>query len=209
MRFEEFRNEFIGFPVVGSALLALKGGKGGAFRNQLSRWAKSGRLVRLRKDMYAFGESYVRVRPSRQFIAGDMYWPSYLSLEYALSFYGIIPEQVHDLTSVSVRKTAVFTNKFGVFRYRRVKEEFFAGFVSQKDESGFEYYIALPEKAVADFIYLNRNNFGQDPVDELVESYRFDVTTGLDRGLLRNYAGLSGNPKTIAIMKEFIKLCSK
>lgn len=87
------------------------------------------------------------------FIAKEIYSPSYVSLEYALSIYGLIPERVVDVTSVTTKKPIEFKNKLGVFIYQHIKENCFTGFIEKEDENGLVYFIATPEKAVADFLY--------------------------------------------------------
>jgi predicted transcriptional regulator of viral defense system len=79
--------------------------------------------------------------------------PSYISLEYALAFYGILAESVFALTLVTTKKTRILSNQLMSFSYRSLKPELFFGF-EQKTFGNFTYAIATPEKAFFDFIYL-------------------------------------------------------
>ena len=96
-------------------------------RNNLTRWTKKGLLFRLRQEWYAFPELLQRPDFAR-YIAGRIYRPSYISLHTALSIYGLIPEAVSSITSVSTLKTARFENAFGQYTYQNVKPELFFGY---------------------------------------------------------------------------------
>ena len=80
-------------------------------------------------------------------------------MEYALNFYGLIPEKVADLTSVTTKKTTRFSAQEGTFIYQHIKPGAFRGFKTFKDEANLTFFMALPEKAVVDFIYLNLEKF--------------------------------------------------
>ena len=74
-------------------------------RNNLTRWCKDGLLVKLRSQYYAFPQ-YREVPDFSRYVANRIYAPSYISLDSALSFYGMIPEEVVQQTSVTTLKTA-------------------------------------------------------------------------------------------------------
>ena len=125
-------------------------------RNNLRRWEKQGKLIRLRQGFYAF-PNLIEQGDSSFYFANKMYAPSYISLESALSFHGIIPEGVIQITSVSPRKTKIFQNAFGNFVYRSVKPELMFGYTIQQSTLSHRWniMIASPEKALLDFLYLN------------------------------------------------------
>ena len=110
--------------------------------------------------------------------ATKIYQPSYISMETALSFYGIIPEAVFTTTSVTTRKTKEFKTPMGNFSYQKIKKEAFGGFET-KNENGISYKLALPEKALIDFFYLNKNIL--DGSQEQFKSYRFDEDFDFDK----------------------------
>jgi predicted transcriptional regulator of viral defense system len=122
-------------------------------RNNLSRWVKQGYLIRLRQGYYAFPE----YRESKDFIlyfANRIYKPSYISLYTALSFYGIIPEAVPQITSVTTLKTITFSNDLGVYSYKNVKPDILFGYDLKEMEGGRRIMFATPEKALLDLLYL-------------------------------------------------------
>ena len=154
-------------------------------RNNLTRWCRKGLLVKLRNEHYAFPE-YRQVPGFARHIANQIYRPSYISLHSALSIYGMIPEEVVQLTSVSTLKTAVFTNPFGTFHYQNVKESLFFGYGISSLADGRGVLLATPEKALLDFLYLNP--FYKTAQD--IEDLRFDwdfVKNELDMNRLSEY----------------------
>ena len=123
-------------------------------RNNLTRWCQKGLLVKLRNQYYSFPE-YRQVPDFSRFVANRIYAPSYISLHSALSFYGMIPEEVVQLTSVTTLKTAKFENAFGTFHYQNVKAPLFFGYVIKTMPNGRGLWFATPEKALLDLLYLN------------------------------------------------------
>lgn len=126
----------------------------GSKRLQLSRWAKQGKIIRLKRGLYTLPEEFRKAPLSLRWLANTLYSPSYLSLEYMLSWYDMIPERVATLTSVSTRKTASFTNPLARFSYRTLKKKHFFGFEETRDEFEQPILVATPEKALLDYIYL-------------------------------------------------------
>ena len=123
-------------------------------RNNLTRWCQKGLLIKLRNQYYAFPE-YRRVPDFSRYVANQMYAPSYISLHSALSFYGMIPEEVVQLTNVTTLKTAKFENAFGSFHYQNVKPTMFFGYDIKTVQNGRRLLLATPEKALLDLLYLN------------------------------------------------------
>lgn len=92
---------------------------------------------------------------SGQCLAGVMFGPSYLSFEYALSYYGLIPEAVYTFTSATYdkKKAKEFGNVFGRFSYRDVPTEVYPYGILIQEENGYIYQMASPEKALCDKLY--------------------------------------------------------
>lgn len=114
----------------------------------LSNNIKSGLFIKLRNGLYMIkGES-----PSLYVVANKLYRPSYVSLESALSFYGIIPETVYGISSISTKATREFFSEIGYFSYQKIKKQVFIGY-ELKDVRGENIFIAEAEKALADYLY--------------------------------------------------------
>ena len=174
MKFEEFRKKYQSWPVIPSAVVIREDqAEYQVNRNQLSRWVKKGALVPLKKGMYAFHPDAAAASPEMLYIANRLYEPSYISLEYALSLYELIPEYVPIVTSVTTRKTMSFKNAVGHFTYQHVVPRAFRGFRQEKQNPGRQVFVAEPEKAVLDFLYLNASKFREDFAGALTGSFRF------------------------------------
>ena len=122
-------------------------------KNNLSRWVKEGKLVKLRNGFYSFPE-YLNESGIQMYIANRIYRPSYISLQTALSFYGIIPEVVTNVTSVTTLKTAEFENRFGTFSYKTIQPRLFFGYTVKPFLKDMAFLLAEPEKAILDLLYL-------------------------------------------------------
>ena len=91
-------------------------------------------------------------------LASYIYGPSYLSFEYALSFHNLIPERVVIYTNATFnkRKSKTFYNRFGIFTYRDIPKEAFPFFVQSYEQDTYSYFIASPEKAICDLLYIKQ-----------------------------------------------------
>jgi len=122
-------------------------------RNNLGRWVRKGYLVRLRQGYYAFPD-YKESKEFTLYFANKIYKPSYISLYTALSFYGIIPEAIPQITSVTTLKTTRFSNDFGEFSYKNIKPDMMFGYDLKELRDGRRIMFATPEKALIDLLYL-------------------------------------------------------
>jgi len=189
MKYSVFRKKFRKFPVLDTATaIRLTQEDPQVLRNQITRWVKNGELIQLKRGLYVFNEDERSRDVTRLFCANKIYEPSYISMETALSLYGIIPEGVAVITSVTAKVTKRFRNNAGSFFYQHIKAEAFRGF-RQENFEGLPVFIAEPEKAVLDFLYLNSARFGRDPQDQLRTSFRFQPETDLSPERMRELAG--------------------
>src|SRR3989338_4118575 len=90
----------------------------------LSYHLKEGFFIKLRNVLYVLSCEL----PPEQLIANRLYEPSYLSLEYALAHYQLIPEAVYEITSVTTRATREFDVHGKKYRYHRFKKHYFTGY---------------------------------------------------------------------------------
>lgn len=105
-------------------------------------------FFKIRNGLYA-----LRLEPPQEeTIANRLYAPSYVSFEYALSRYGIIPESVYAVTSATTRITREFIVNNKSFTYSHIKKQAYRGYRPQKI-GGITVLIAEPEKALADYLY--------------------------------------------------------
>jgi predicted transcriptional regulator of viral defense system len=122
-------------------------------RNNLTRWIKKGLLIRLRQGLFTFPE-YTTSKDYVYYFANRIHQPSYISLYTALSFYGMIPETIVPITSITSIKTAVFKNKCGEYSYRSIKKDLFFGYDLKVINGGQAIKLATAEKALLDLFYI-------------------------------------------------------
>lgn len=151
MNFLEFRDKM--FPLACFNVHQVYAWKPDFDRNNLTRWVKKGYLTRLRQGYFAFPE-YKDKSDYALYFANRIYRPSYISLHTALAFYGMIPETVVQITSVTSLKTASFTNDFGEYAYHNIKEKLMFGYELKSMADGRTFQLATPEKALLDLLYL-------------------------------------------------------
>jgi len=199
MKFNEFLKRYDKVQVIDSSTFALLPQKLRDIRRQVRFWVEKGYLIPLKKGSYIFNETFRKVPLSYSFIANYLISPSYLSLEYALGFYGLIPEKVTVFTSVTPKKTLSIKNPLGVFEYRSLKKELFFGFVSRVDNEQ-PFFIALPEKALLDYFYLSKKLRG---VDKEFESLRLQNLEIVNIKRLNEFKSRYGS-RTREIANSFI-----
>jgi predicted transcriptional regulator of viral defense system len=163
-------------------------------REAILRMVKNEELIRLKNGFYLISEKIThgssRVIPFEQ-VANLLYGPSYVSMEWALSFYGMIPERVHIVTSMTLGRNKEYHTSVGDFSYFTLSSESYSIGITQKKSSDFigRFLIASPEKALADMVYKTCKNLGKDQLkDELLESKRMDRESfrGLNKDLLKD-----------------------
>lgn len=106
------------------------------------------------------------------YLASYIYGPSYLSFEYALSYYGLIPERVptYTLATYNKRKTKTYSTPFGNYIYRDIPKSVFPFQIKAIEENGYVYYIASKEKAICDKLYTMKSVSSIKELNELLFS---------------------------------------
>ncbi|TDB39820.1 MAG: hypothetical protein D9V44_02415 [Actinobacteria bacterium] len=126
---------------------------------QLSRWTASGKLVQVRRGLYAFGADQARglrtAAPDE--IANRLVPGSYVSTSSVLARAGLIPEYVPVTTSITTGRPRRYVTPLGTFVYRHVRPTMFWGFETVESAPGVRAYVAAPEKALIDLLYLERD----------------------------------------------------
>jgi predicted transcriptional regulator of viral defense system len=125
-------------------------------RDRITKLLKKGEIIQLRRGLYIFSTEQRKGVVSKEVIANALYGPSYISLEYALSYYGIIPEQTHTVTSVCLGRSREYANDFGAFTYNKVKDSTYSIGVELISTPNTSFLMATPEKALIDKIAFER-----------------------------------------------------
>ncbi|MBC8494142.1 MAG: hypothetical protein ISR70_00765 [Candidatus Thioglobus sp.] len=150
----------------------LVGKSSDAKRSFIKRTCQNGRLIRVKNGLYLRAADLKNSVYNAFSVANYIITPSYVSLESALSFYGLIPEAVYTTTSVTTRKTSNTHTPVGLFSFSHLKIGYFNfGFYQIKKDND-AYLIATPLKALMDFIVLKGKEY--DSVSDMVEDLRFD-----------------------------------
>lgn len=152
MQFIEFQKQFL--PHLIFSLLDIQKVYPNFSYRQLDRWEKKEYLLKIKQGYYTLSGKDLN-RNFLYYVANRIYSPSYISLEMALSFYNLIPEEVFQITSVSTKKTNNFNTPLGNFNYRHIKPSIYFGYKLLDYEKKHNVIIAEPEKALLDYLYLN------------------------------------------------------
>lgn len=199
MTYQELKTQFKNFVVF--SLNDIRKIEPNFFRRRLNEWQKKGYIRKLRRSYYMFTD--VELNEEILFlIANRLYSPSYVSFEMALSHYGLIPEGVYSVTSVSSRKTAEFKTPIGNFLYRKFKPVLLFGCKLGK-QNGQGYKIAEMEKALLDYLYLKPQIAREADFYE----WRFNAREFLekvDMAKLNKYAEAFHNKRLMARLKKIM-----
>lgn len=142
-------------------------------RGKINTWLKTGELIRVKKGLYVFGRA-ARGPFSLELLANLIYGPSAISLSYALSYYGLIPEAVHTVTSITSKRNKLFSTPVGDFTYTYLPPSKYAiGIQLQILPDNTSFLIASPEKALCDMVMLSTKNIHIASEHE-IDTFLFD-----------------------------------
>ena len=183
-----------------ATVVQLSGERRGNIRTQLHRWCKVGNLLPLRRGMYAFSGFFAKETLNPAELSNSLYRPSYISLEWALGYYGLIPEKVVRYTNVTTRQTKSFENVFGCFSYMSIKKVAFFGYTELEFNKN-KILIAEPEKALLDLWYFSKGGWNLPRMLEM----RFQNSGMLDINKLKLYSEKFASPRLMKILKLWQK----
>ena len=150
-------------------------------RQKISLWIKTGGLIRVKKGLYIFGREVAQRPYSKELLANLIYGPSAISLSYALAHYGLIPERVETVTSITNNRNKQQQTPTGLFTYRYLSGvRYQVGIQLVPLDNTQSYLMAIPEKALCDYIYFTSASVKistlQDMEAFLFEDLRIDET---------------------------------
>ena len=179
-------------------------------RDKIRALLASGAIIRVKKGLYVFGGEYSREPYSRELLANLIYGPSYVSLEYALSYYGMIPERAETITSVTSGKNRAFSTPVGRFTYWAVPLDYYrTGIDIVTVGEKRSCLIGTREKALADKVYQERGL----PITRagefdayLIEHLRMDAesVSGLDVRRMEEIASHS-RAQRVGLLAQFLR----
>lgn len=154
----------------------------------ISRLVKAGELTKLQKGIYSLGKINANIEWEK--LAEEIYYPSYLSFEWALGYYGILSQQAENYTLATIKRSKKIALDKKTFIYHRINPRFYWGYTIK---NGF--LVAEPEKALLDLAYLSLNGYAKfDP-----EEMRFD---GINKTKLKKYLQKFNNKKLEKLIRQ-------
>jgi len=140
---------------------------------------KKGLLIRLKRGLYAVSPEISGKELSVGLIANHLYGPSYVSLHWALRWYGLIPERVETVTSITTRHTREFETPLGRFTFRGVSKEYFPIGIKSQEDAGLHFLLASPEKALCDML-MNEKYVPDQSISRLEIFFEEDMRIDLE-----------------------------
>ena len=205
MEFSELVEIIRDEPVFDTGLLLAGDANPREIRRQLSRWRQAGKIYQFRRGLYCLAPPFQKVNPHPFLVANRLIPASYVSLQSALAYYGMIPEHVPVTTSVTTSRPAHWETPLGVFDFRHIQVDFFYGYrlvdLGEKQQA----FIASPEKALLDLVYLEP---GGDTLDYLTE-LRLNNLDRLDWQFLSRLAGQIEKPKLLRALAAIRELAGE
>ena len=168
---------------------------------KLEQLKKIGYLLSLKKGTYASVFFYEKTEKRNyiEYIANILRSPSYISLEYVLQEYGLIPEANYSISAITIKSSRTFKNFLGNFIYKNIKNDLFVGFNKMNWTHG-TIYKATKAKALFDFLYLKPF---VDSKQEIISDLRINWNSFEKKDVLEfeKYTKMSKSVKMASILK--------
>lgn len=178
-------------------------------RNKIAHLEQTGKIIRLKRGMYVVSPNISKQLLSVELVANHIYGPSYVSMESALRYYGLIPEKVHTIRSMTANRSRIFENPVGNFKYITVSDSYYSiGINQQSVENKYTFLIATPEKALCDMITATpqlRIQSKKALISYLEEDLRFEMS-GLDHMNIAIIRKCINTGKKKEVLKLLLKL---
>ncbi len=191
------------------ATILLNNGYNG-INDKINKLKKDGLLQTLKRGLYLHKSPFANNITSKEIIANTLLSPSYISFDYALYFYALIPESVYDVTSATTKRSKKFTTDIGTFSFKQVKKELYPiGLKIESLKSG-NFIIASKEKALCDKIYYTKDiqiTSKKAMIEFLEDDLRvdFDELEDCDIDIFKKYYEISRSKKVkflLQVMKD-------
>ena len=175
--------QFAGIPVSGAEIKACFPDLSSP-EKKIQALEKNGEIIRLKRNLFIVNPELAGKETDVRLCANHLYGPSYVSLQWALRHYGLIPEQVFMMTSVTTKRSRSFKTPVGTFSYMQVPSGYFPIGIASVEENGVHFLMASPEKALCDTI-LQDNFVPHQSVKALATYLEEDLR--LDMELLQKF----------------------
>lgn len=196
-------------PVSSSAIASLYPKISGC-NQKVSALEDDGEIIRLKRGLYVVSPEVSGKRISIELAANHIYSPSYVSMLSALRWYGLIPERVVTIQSMTVKHSRDFVNQLGSFEYTFIERDVFPIGLRNETVEGASFIIASPEKALCDLIANTPGvnlRYLSEAQDYLQDDLRLDMDAikDFDLDILRQYAGCGKKGSSIDTVIRFLE----
>jgi len=148
--------------------------------NAVKRAIAKQQLIPIRKGLYSLAKRYQKHGISTFALANQIYGPSYVSFESALSHHGLIPEATYTVTNASLVRKKLFDTPLGVFSYTPVSKRTFMVGVERIEQGRDSFFMASPLKALVDYVYVHKLNWTcMEPLRESLRIVKIDSSTSI------------------------------
>ncbi len=189
-------------PVFETGLLLAGNVEPAYVRQQLSRWVNRGYVFKLRRGLYAVAPPFQKKNPHPFLVANRMMRGSYVSCWSALAHYGLIPEYVQVVTSVTTGWPAQWDTPLGRYEFRRIKPDLWGTCELTQLTDGQQAFVATPEKALLDLLYL----FPRSESTEFIQELRLQNLNRLETNTLMAMAEASRSTKLENAARQVMEL---
>lgn len=178
---------------------------------KIHRWLDEELLLPIKRGLYTVSPQVSNVPIYLPLVANQLYGPSYVSLEYALHFHGMIPERVAQVTSVTTKRAKTFKNTLGCFSYQKLSVPYYAlGINYVKTTDKIAFMMASPEKALCDWLVLTPNLkiYSVKALKRLLlEDLRFDESFlfSLHFEKVRGFSGQAKKSKLLNLLADLLE----
>ena len=204
MKFDVLLKQAADLPCFSTRFLAA--GKSLAqVRLQLARWVKDGRLIKIHTGLYTLAQHYRKVKAESFYIANVLKPHSYVSLQSALAWYGLIPEFVPVVTSVSTARPQSIETALGRFEYRHISKGYFWGYQQLELPDKQTAFVARPEKALLDLVYLTPGGDKREFLEEL----RLQNLETVNKEVLKKFVKKTKKPKLSRALENIESIIRK
>lgn len=196
-------------PVTVSALESfyphIKGGN-----QKIRLLERDGQIIRLKRGLYVCSSDVTGKALSTELIANHLYAPSYVSMSSALRYYGLIPEAVYVMQSMTLKHSRNFDTPLGRFEYTSIARKAFPIGLTSIQKEGFAFVMASPEKALCDLIANSSQvnlRYRKDAERYLEEDIRMepDDFKQMDAGVFEDYAAVGKKAESIRTLLKLLK----
>ena len=180
-------------------------------KDKISDLERNGFIIRIKRNLYVVSQKVHNQEISRELTANHLYGPSYISLESALSYYGLIPERVYSVRSICTKMYKTYNTPLGHFEYIKMPEKYFQiGIRQEIIENQYAFLIATPTKALCDMMVATPNLRLQSVKamrNYLTKDLRidFDTLNTLDEDIVNQCIEAGKKRMELKLLLKFIK----